>query len=89
MVAHVHMQGPDTNANADAAKDKDVSARATPNANSFDVKSAQNGVEIHPNLPQFYAKMPHGPLWSHWAFSLLPQGCIWTLKMAKINENGK
>ena len=30
----------------------------------------------------------HGPLWSHWAFSLLPQGCIWTLKMAKINENG-
>ena len=40
MVAHVHMQGPDTNANADAAKDKDVSARAAPNANSFDVKSA-------------------------------------------------
>ena len=42
LVAHVHMQGPDTNAKADvgAAKDKDVSARAAPNANSFDVKSA-------------------------------------------------
>ena len=53
-----------------------------------EMKSGQNAGQIPPNQSQFYAKTPHSPLGSHWTFSLLPQGCIWTLKMAEIYEIG-